>query len=116
MTTKQLTLHAAYELLKNKQISSVELTKSALERIRQVEPKIRALVTITEELALKQAQQADKLIASGEMHTLTGIPGIIKDNILFLRNKDYLLLQNAWRISYLLIMPPLWTKSIKPGW
>jgi len=50
LTIKQLTIHDAHNLLKTRQISSVELTKSALERIRQVEPKVHALVTVTEEL------------------------------------------------------------------
>ena len=77
----QLTIHEAHELLKARQISSVELTRSALERIRQVEPEIRALVTVTEDLALRQAEQADKMIAAGDINPLTGIPGIIKDNI-----------------------------------
>jgi aspartyl-tRNA(Asn)/glutamyl-tRNA(Gln) amidotransferase subunit A len=76
-----LTIHEAHRLLKTKQISSVELTRSVLNRIQQVEPKVRALVTVTAEEALQQAQKADKLIASGEIQPLTGIPGIIKDNM-----------------------------------
>jgi len=59
----------------------VELTRASLERIHQVEPKVHAFVTITDEIAIKQAQQADKLIASGKVHPLTGIPVLIKDNI-----------------------------------
>jgi len=81
MMLSQLTIHEAHRLLKTKQLSSVELTKASLERIRQVEPKVRALVTITDELALKQAQKADELIASGDINPLTGIPMVIKDNM-----------------------------------
>jgi len=77
----RLTIHQAHKLLKTKQLSSVELTKASLERIRQVEPKVQALVTVTEELALKQAQKADELIATGDIHPLTGIPIVIKDNM-----------------------------------
>ena len=77
----RLTIHEAHRLLKTKQLSSVELTKTCLERIRQVEPKVHALVTITDELALKQAQKADELIAAGDTNPLTGIPVLIKDNI-----------------------------------
>ncbi|MFC1907788.1 Asp-tRNA(Asn)/Glu-tRNA(Gln) amidotransferase subunit GatA [Chloroflexota bacterium] len=77
----QLTIHEAHRLLKAKQLSSVELTKACLERIHQVEPKVHALVTVTDELALKQAQKADELIADGDTNSLTGIPGLIKDNI-----------------------------------
>jgi len=77
----RLTIHEAHRLLKTKQLSSVELTKACLERIRRVEPKVHALVTITDELALKQAQKADELIAAGDINPLTGIPVLIKDNI-----------------------------------
>ena len=81
MINHQLTIHEAQRLLKAKQLSSVELTKACLERIHQVEPKVRALVTITDELALKQAEKADKLLADGDTNPLTGIPVLIKDNI-----------------------------------
>ena len=77
----QLTIHEAHRLLKSKQLSSVELTKACLERIQRVEPKVHALVTITDELALRQAQRADELIASGDTNPLTGVPVVIKDNI-----------------------------------
>ncbi|MBE9482704.1 MAG: Asp-tRNA(Asn)/Glu-tRNA(Gln) amidotransferase subunit GatA, partial [Chloroflexi bacterium] len=77
----QLTIHEAHKLLKTKQVSSVELTKACLERINQVESKVRALVTITDELALKQANKADELIATGDINPLTGIPAVIKDVI-----------------------------------
>jgi aspartyl-tRNA(Asn)/glutamyl-tRNA(Gln) amidotransferase subunit A len=77
----QLTIHEAQQLLKNKKLSSVELTKACLERINKVEPKVHALVTVTEELALEQAKKADRLIAKGDAHPLTGIPVIIKDNM-----------------------------------
>jgi len=76
-----LTIHEAHRLLKNKQLSSVELTKACLEHIHQVEPKVHALVTTTDELALKQARKADELLAAGDANPLTGIPVLIKDNI-----------------------------------
>ncbi len=81
METNQLTIHEAYRLLKTRQLSSVELTEACLERIHQVEPKVHAFVTITDELALQQARKADKLIAAGKTNPLTGIPALIKDNI-----------------------------------
>jgi len=76
-----LTIHEANQLLRNKKLSSLELTKACLERIQQVEPKLHALVTITDELALRQAKKADELIAKGDAHPLTGIPVVIKDNM-----------------------------------
>ena len=81
MTPHQLTIHEAHKLLKARQLSSVELTQACLERSRQVEPRVHALVAVTEELALRQAQKADQLIAAGDSHPLTGIPVIIKDNM-----------------------------------
>ncbi|MFC2001818.1 Asp-tRNA(Asn)/Glu-tRNA(Gln) amidotransferase subunit GatA [Chloroflexota bacterium] len=81
MNHNYLTIHEAHQLLKSKQLSSVELTRNYLERIREVEPKVHAVVTITDDLALKQAQQADELIAAGDIKPLTGIPVLIKDNM-----------------------------------
>ena len=83
MTTNlnQLTIHEAHKLLKTRELSSVELTKACQERIRQAEPKVHALVTITDELALQQAQKADELLATDNASPLTGIPVVIKDNM-----------------------------------
>ncbi|MFC2041797.1 Asp-tRNA(Asn)/Glu-tRNA(Gln) amidotransferase subunit GatA [Chloroflexota bacterium] len=81
LIANQLTIHEAHRLLKTRQMSSVELTRAYLERIHQVEPRVHALVTVTEELALKQAQKADERIATGDINPLTGIPVIIKDNM-----------------------------------
>jgi aspartyl-tRNA(Asn)/glutamyl-tRNA(Gln) amidotransferase subunit A len=75
----QLTVGAAYELLRSRQISSVELTEACLNRIDQVEEKIKSFVTITGELARDKARAADKIIAEGAGSSLTGIPVVIKD-------------------------------------
>ena len=77
----QLTIHEAHELLKTRRVSSVELTRACLEHTYRVEPKVHALVTVTEQLALSQAQKADTAIAAGETSPLTGIPVLIKDNM-----------------------------------
>jgi len=77
----QLTIHEAHYLLKNKKISSVELTKAVIDRIHQVDAKVRAFVTVTDSLALQQAKKADERIAIGEIGPLTGIPALIKDNM-----------------------------------
>ncbi len=68
-------------MLKTKQVSSVELTQTYLGRIQKVESRVKALVTVTADLALEQAAAADKLIAAGKGGPLTGVPGIIKDNM-----------------------------------
>ncbi len=81
MDGKQLTISEAHKLLKDKQISSVELTKSCLDRIEKLEPQVKAIVTITADLALEQAKQADRMIAAGDCKPLTGVPAMIKDVI-----------------------------------
>ncbi|MER3501097.1 MAG: hypothetical protein IMHGJWDQ_001796 [Candidatus Fervidibacter sp.] len=78
----RLTIHEAHQLLRRREISAVELTKAVLERLSEVEDKIKAFLTITDELALKMAGEADRLLAAGENITpLTGIPVAIKDNM-----------------------------------
>jgi aspartyl-tRNA(Asn)/glutamyl-tRNA(Gln) amidotransferase subunit A len=76
-----LTIDQARKLLQKKEISSVELTGSVLERISKVEERVHAFVTVTREAALQQAQQADARIKQGDVSPLTGIPALIKDNM-----------------------------------
>ena len=78
---KQLTISEAHKLLKDRQISSVELMKSCLDRIEKLEPHVKAIVTVTADLALEQAMKADEMIAAGSCKPLTGIPAMIKDAI-----------------------------------
>ncbi len=75
-----LTIAQAKKLLDQKKLSSSELTKFYLDRIKKLEPKISAFVTITDKEALKQAEKADKLISQGAKKLLLGIPISIKDN------------------------------------
>ena len=77
----QLTISQAHRLLKEKKISSVELTKASLAHLDKVENKVRACVTTCEDVALEQAKEADKVINSGKIKPLTGIPTLIKDVI-----------------------------------
>ena len=77
----ELTIARAHELLTQREISSVELTRAILDRITRVEPQVGAFITVTPEAALKQAEEADRRIASGEIRPLTGIPLAIKDLI-----------------------------------
>jgi aspartyl-tRNA(Asn)/glutamyl-tRNA(Gln) amidotransferase subunit A len=77
----RLTVKEAHGLLKTGKVSSVELTKACLGSIEKLEPKVRAIVTVTGELALKQAEAADKRRAAGEENPLLGVPGLIKDNM-----------------------------------
>jgi len=77
----RLTIHEAHRLLKDKKVSSIELTKAYLARLKKVESKVKAFVTVTEELALEQARRADEAIAAGKGGPLTGVPLAIKDVI-----------------------------------
>lgn len=71
-----------HEQLINKERSAVEITKETLEHINQIEPKLQSFLTLTPELALAQAEQVDRQVASGaEIGPLAGIPIAIKDNM-----------------------------------
>lgn len=65
--------------LNAKKISSVELTKHYLERIKKFDDKLNSFITVTEEHALKTAEAADNARAQGKAGILTGIPIAQKD-------------------------------------
>ena len=64
--------------LRSKQFSSLELTQSFLNRINSYQ-QLNAYVTVSSELALQQAEAADRRLASGDATLLTGIPLAQKD-------------------------------------
>ena len=76
---KHLTIHEASSLLRKREISSVELTKTYLQRIEELEPKLKAFTTVTAEASLQQAAEADQKLKCGEGTQLTGVPAAIKD-------------------------------------
>lgn len=79
MALHKLTIHEAHELLSKKDISSEELTKTLIDRIKSVDGKIKAYVTVDEEGAIKVSREIDE---KGEYpKLLSGIPVAIKDNI-----------------------------------
>jgi aspartyl-tRNA(Asn)/glutamyl-tRNA(Gln) amidotransferase subunit A len=73
----KLTVAELSKGLKNKEFSSVELTKHFLNRINQSD--LNAFITVTDDLALNQAKAADAKIANGSAGILTGIPYAHKD-------------------------------------
>ena len=75
------TIHEYAELLKQKKLSSVELTKQYLARIEKADAQIGSYITVCPDDALAAAGKADERIARGEATLLTGIPVGIKDNI-----------------------------------
>ncbi len=81
-TEAPLTIHALHEQLKARELSARELAESVYDRINRLEPTIRAYLTLTRDVALRQAAAADRRFERGEpCHPLTGIPIAIKDNI-----------------------------------
>lgn len=75
-----LTVNELGHLIRTKQISSTELTKIYLERLKRYGNRLLCVVTLTEELALRQAKAADEEIAKGKYRgPLHGIPYGIKD-------------------------------------
>ena len=77
----RLTIHEAARKLAQREISSVELTRAHLARIGRLEERVKSFITVTPELALRQAERADQRIAAGEAGPLTGIPMQMKDVI-----------------------------------
>jgi len=68
------------ELIRTKKVSSVELTKMYLARLKKYSPKLLCVVTLTEELAMKQAEGADNDLKRGKYRgPLHGIPWGAKD-------------------------------------
>jgi aspartyl-tRNA(Asn)/glutamyl-tRNA(Gln) amidotransferase subunit A len=79
-----LSVEKISEGLKNKEFSSVEITKAFIDKIKEDKSKedgINAYITIMEEEAIKLAKEADELIKEGKNSPLTGVPIAIKDNI-----------------------------------
>ena len=68
------------ELVKTRKVSSVELTKMYLARLKKYDPRLHFVITLTEERALKQAADGDREIAAGKYRgPLHGMPWGAKD-------------------------------------
>ena len=73
-------LTALSRWLESKKLASTRLTQIYLDRIQRLDPKLRCVITLTRELAMQQAGQADREIASGKYRgPLHGIPWGGKD-------------------------------------
>ena len=81
MDITKLTISDSRKLLDTKDLSAVELTQMYLDRIKTLDNQIGSYLSICEDKAIEQAQEAQKLINSGNSSTLCGIPLSIKDNI-----------------------------------
>jgi len=67
-------------LIRQKKISSVELTRFFIDRLKKYDQKLHCVITLTEDLALEEARQADAELAAGKYRgPLHGIPYGAKD-------------------------------------
>mgnify|MGYP005842923025 FL=1 len=74
------TVRQLAELIRNQQISSLELTRFFIERLKKYDPQLHCVITLTEDLALAQARRADAEIKQGIYRGLLhGIPYGAKD-------------------------------------
>jgi Asp-tRNA(Asn)/Glu-tRNA(Gln) amidotransferase A subunit family amidase len=71
-------------LVRSRQVTSVELTKLYLDRLKKHDPTLHCVVSLTDDVAMKQAEQADREIAAGRYRgPLHGIPWGAKDLIAY---------------------------------
>lgn len=81
MDLDDFSLAEAAKLLSSGTLTAVELTTRCLERISRVDQELHAFITIDEQGAIQQAEDADKMRKNGEVGKLCGIPLSIKDLI-----------------------------------
>ena len=73
------TLAELSAMLESGEVSSVELTQTFIDRIKQLDPQLNSFITVTETQALAQAKAADQQRAAGKAGPLTGVPVAHKD-------------------------------------
>ncbi len=76
----KLSVSAARDMLRKREVSSREITRACLDRIAEVEPRLNAFITVSEREALEQADAADRRLASGDgAPAMCGVPIALKD-------------------------------------
>jgi len=82
MKLNQLSIIEVQKGLRRRVFSSLDLVNSCIQRINQVEPKIKSFVTLCDKEALESAKKADQLLKDGsrEDKPFLGIPFSVKDN------------------------------------
>ncbi|HET6364892.1 MAG TPA: Asp-tRNA(Asn)/Glu-tRNA(Gln) amidotransferase subunit GatA [Nitrospirota bacterium] len=76
------TIHELHDMLIKGETTALAITESVLKRIKAVDAKVMAYITVTEDIARAQAQDADKRIKAGDTSSpLLGIPIAVKDNM-----------------------------------
>ena len=82
MNITELTVHELQEKLKNKELTITEITKAYADRINEKEKDVQAFVTTLTDEAVKQAEEIQAKVESGEISgEFAGIPIGIKDNM-----------------------------------
>ncbi len=81
MELYSLTIHELQEMLKKGETTSRAISDSVQARIKAVDGKVKAYITVTEAAAASQADAADKQRSSGSASPVLGIPVAIKDNM-----------------------------------
>jgi aspartyl-tRNA(Asn)/glutamyl-tRNA(Gln) amidotransferase subunit A len=77
-----LTIHNLHDMLKKGETTAQAVTESVLSRIQAKDGSVKAYITVTEEIARRQAEEADKKIKSGDVSSpILGIPIAVKDNM-----------------------------------
>jgi aspartyl-tRNA(Asn)/glutamyl-tRNA(Gln) amidotransferase subunit A len=75
-----LSISELSELIRNKKVSPVEVTRATLDRIEKLNPKLNAYITVTRDIAMKAAQDAEAEIQQKKWRgPLHGIPIALKD-------------------------------------
>jgi aspartyl-tRNA(Asn)/glutamyl-tRNA(Gln) amidotransferase subunit A len=78
----ELTAHELSDLLREKKVGAVEITRSLLDRIEKVDAKVGSYITVCRDRAIEKAREVEGKIYRGEANSpLAGIPMAIKDNM-----------------------------------
>lgn len=80
MTFNHKSIDELHDLLVNKEVSALELTKATLEDIKEREETVGSFITVTQEEALAQAAAIDEKGINAD-NVMSGIPLAVKDNI-----------------------------------
>lgn len=73
--------HLAHAYRARRSLSPVEVAEYFLERIDRIDGDVRSMVTVTPELAMRQAAVAARRIAQGDPNPMLGVPVVVKDLI-----------------------------------
>ncbi|MBR5252731.1 MAG: Asp-tRNA(Asn)/Glu-tRNA(Gln) amidotransferase subunit GatA, partial [Clostridia bacterium] len=77
-----LSVRSLADEMKKRNISSREITEAYISRMSETEPQVNGYITETHELALRQADEADRAVSTGEcVKPLSGVPYAVKDNV-----------------------------------